>query len=125
MEMVTDIAKLSTELTAPAGPLAMLVEESYSQGLLIQQSALESAAEWIVRLIQENTPEIMVVADEAKTGRPEFALFHSPVCRIHQGHSCAVMVAMLDGQAQLPPGNYNVWLTRPDREGTELRFERL
>lgn len=122
MEMITNVAKLSVELTSPSGPLAMLVEESYQQGMLIQQSALESAAEWIVRLIQENTPEIMIVNDSSKG---EFALFHSPVCRIHQGHSCAVMTAMLNGEAQLKPGNYNVWATRPDHEGTELRFEKF
>lgn len=125
MEMVTNIPQLTTELVSSSGPLAMLVEESYKQGMLIQQSAINAAAEWTIRLVQENTPEILVMSDPAKTGKPEFAVFHSPLCRIHQGHSCATLVALLDGQERLAPGNYYVWAKRPDREGTELRFERV
>lgn len=122
MEMVTDMARLSAQLQSAGGPLAMLIEESYHQGLLIQQSSLRAASEWVIRLVQENTPDILVVREDGK----EFALFHSSVCRIHNGKPCAIETAFLDDrQERLPPGSYKVWQTRPDREETVLRFERV
>lgn len=116
MEIVTSMAKLKVEMTAPGGPLADLVEEAYNEGLQIQQSALEAAAERIVALLQENTPDVLLVGDDS-----EFAIVHSSVCRSHQGPPCPVVTAITDGVVRAGKGAYFVWMVRPDREDTQFR----